>query len=183
MKYWITIVCIIIIFSSCGEHMKTIVKLSKLDNTFDVAYSTKEADYYFIKDDILTHCNKKKNRERNLVSITQLEQYINSFGSNRVEIPDTLGTKFVPEKEVLFIESNKLIRVRDQKHPYAYVSDEIRWLTIELARKGRICVYDKASNSYLDTLIIDKVETKDYGETNFMKTNDSIIFSQLRWIK
>ncbi|MEM7575678.1 MAG: hypothetical protein AAF433_22435, partial [Bacteroidota bacterium] len=100
-----------------------------------------------------------------------------------VIIPDTLGTKLEFEKEIYFNQSDSLIRVRDQDHPYAYITEDIRWAVIEFAKKEELRIYHKETATYLDTIVVDEVDTDWYGETNITLMNDSIIFSQLRWIK
>ncbi|MGB1037670.1 MAG: hypothetical protein ACPGYY_03415, partial [Bacteroidia bacterium] len=113
----------------------------------------------------------------------QIIEYITNFDGKPVIIPDTLGTKMAVEKEVVFNQSDSLIRVRDQDHPYAYITDDIRWAVIEFAKKEELRIYHKETSNFLDIIIVDEVDTDWYGETNITLMNDSIILSQLRWMK
>jgi hypothetical protein len=133
--------------------------------------------------DLADYCKKEDNGEPNDFTFRQILEYLKSYTGKPVLIPDTLGTKFEKGSKVTFTESDSLIRIRDQEHPYAYVTDELRWIIIEFAKKGKLKIYAKNIDSFVDTIIIDKVETKDFGEINLTFTNDSIFFSQLRWIR
>ena len=87
------------------------------------------------------------------------------------------------EKEINFNESDSLIRIRDQEHAYAWVTEEIEWAIIKLAMKGNLKIFEKYTNAFADTIIVEKVEADWYGETNILLKNDTMIFSALRWIR
>tara|TARA_R110001632_G_C11264984_1_gene410284 strand:- start:133 stop:693 length:561 start_codon:yes stop_codon:yes gene_type:complete len=179
----IIILLLIIITSSCNEHDKSVIILSESEYDENVIYKTSLADFYFKKQELIDYCQKENNGEPNDFTYPQIVKYITEYGSNTVIVPDTLGTKMEIEKEVMFNQSDSLIRVRDHDHPYGYITDDIRWAIISFAEKGKLRILNKESNKFLDTIIIDKVDTDWYGETNITLTNDSIFFSQLRWIK
>jgi hypothetical protein len=168
---------------SCSEHNKTKIILTGYENQDTVIYNTNTVDYYMGYNDLADYCKKEDNGEPNDFTFRQILEYLKSYTGKPVLIPDTLGTKFEKGSKVTFTESDSLIRIRDQEHPYAYVTDELRWIIIEFAKKGKLKIYAKNIDSFVDTIIIDKVETKDFGEINLTFTNDSIFFSQLRWIR
>ena len=169
--------------TSCNEHNKTTVILKGYAGQATVIYQTEIADYYIGYNDLVAYCENEDNGEPNDFSFNQIIEYLESYPNKPILIPDTLGTKLEMESEVLFTDSDSLIRVRDQNHPYAYITDDIRWSIITFAKKGNIKIFVKEINSFVDTVVVDKVETDWYGETKITLTNDSIIFSQLRWIR
>ncbi|WP_346883125.1 hypothetical protein [uncultured Algibacter sp.] len=171
------ILLIIIITNSCNEHNKSVIALSKSKHNESVIYQTPLADFYFEKKELIDYCEKENNGEPNDFIYPQIIEYITKYGENPVIIPDTLGTKMRIEKEVI------LIRVRDHEHPYRFITDDIRWAIISFAEKGKLKISHKKSNKFLDTIIIDKVDTDYYGKTNITLTNNSVFFSNLRWIK
>lgn len=170
-------------FSSCDDHNKTVVVLKESNGESDVIYRTSIADFYFEKTELIKYCEEENDGEANDFTYPQIIEYITNFDGNPVIIPDTLGTKMAVEKEVMFNQSDSLIRVRDQDHPYAYITDDIRWAVIEFAKKEELRIYHQESANFLSTVIVDEVDTDWYGGTNITLMNDSIIFSQLRWIK
>ncbi|MFI8606709.1 hypothetical protein ACIGCP_19755 [Cellulophaga baltica] len=177
------ILLVIIITSSCNEHDKSVILLSKSEHKKNVIFQTPLADFYFEKKGLIDYCKKENNGEPNDFTYPQIIKYITEYGKNPVIIPDTLGTKMEIEKEVMFNQSDSLIRVRDHEHPYRFITDDIRWAIISFAEKGKLRIFHKESDKFLDTIIIDKVDTDWYGETNITLTNDSIFFSKRRWIK
>jgi hypothetical protein len=184
MRFIIQIILILTIgFSSCVDHNKTVVVLKQSDGESDVIYRTLSADFYFEKTELIKYCEKENDGEANDFTYPQIIEYITTFNGNPIIIPDTLGTKMEFEKEVMFNQSDSLIKVRDQDHPYAYINDDIRWAVIEFVKKGELRIYHNETANFLDTIIVDKVDTDWYGETNITLMNDSIIFSQLRWLK
>lgn len=168
---------------SCREHKKQTVILNEYNLSVPILYQTDLVDIYFEKEDLVGYCKKEDNGEDNDFTFPQILEYLNSYDTIPIFIPDTLGTKMAKERDIRFNDSDSLIRVRDQDHPYAYITDDIRWAIIDFAKKGKINVYARVSENWIDTIIVDKVDTDWYGETNITLTNDSIIFSQLRWIK
>ena len=121
--------------------------------------------------------------EPNDFSFKDVIRYVESFPDNPVLIPDTLGTKMEKENEINFNESDSLIRIRDQEHAYAWVTEEIEWAIIKFAMKGNLKIFEKYTNAFADTIIVEKVEADWYGETNILLKNDTMIFSALRWIR
>lgn len=184
MRFIIPLLLILTIgFSSCNDHNKTVVVLKQSDGESDVIYQTAIVDFYFEKTELIKYCEKENDGEANDFTYPQIIKYITTFNGNPVIIPDTLGTKMEVEKEVMFNQSDSLIRVRDQDHSYAYITDDIRWAVIEFAKKQELRIYHKETADFLDTIIVEEVDTDWYGETNITLMNDSIIFSQLRWIR
>lgn len=179
----IIILLLISVLSSCNEHNKSVIVLSKSEYKKNVIYQTPLADFYFEKQELINYCQKQNNGEPNDFTFPQIIKYITEYGNNTVIIPDTLGTKLIVEKEINFNQSDSLIRIRDQDHPYGYITDDIKWAVISFAKKGKLKILHKKLSKFLDTIIVDKVDTDWYGETNITLKNDSIFFSQLRWIK
>ena len=108
--------------------------------------------------------------------------YLIKYNGSPILIPDTLGTKWVKEGDIDFNSSDSLVRIRDYEHPYAYITEAIRWMTIEFARNGNLKIKDIKTSRFVDSIIVDDVETELYGGTYIHLSNDSIVFSQLRWI-
>ncbi|WP_157811840.1 hypothetical protein [Tenacibaculum sp. SZ-18] len=184
MRFIIPLILILTIcLSSCNDHNKTVLVLKQSNGESDVIYRTSVADFYFGRAELIKYCEKENDGEDKDFTYPQIIEYITTFNGKPVIIPDTLGTKMEVEKEVVFNQSDSLIRVRDQGHPYAYITDEIRWAVIEFAKNEKLRIYHKKTADFLDTIIVDEVDTDWYGETNITLMNDSIIFSQLRWIK
>lgn len=182
MRKYLYILILISMFTYCSEHNKTIVKLNGFANQTTVVYQTENADYYIGYKDLVEYCKDMDNGEPNDFTYSQIIEYIESYPNQPILIPDTLGTKLEKESEVFFTENDSLVRVRDQGHPYAYITDDVAWSIIKFAKEGKLKIYVKDINSFVDTIVVDRVETDWYGETNITLTNDSIIFSQLRWI-
>jgi len=183
MKTALKIIGITFLFLSCNGSEKTIVELKKEAYNKEIIYQTERADYHFDYQELIEYCKKEDNGEPNDFSFKDVIRYVESFPENPVLIPDTLGTKMEKESEVNFNESDSLIRIRDQEHPYAWVTEEIEWAIIKFAKKGNLRIYEKYTNSFADTIIVDKVEANWYGETNIHLKNDTMIFSALRWIR
>lgn len=183
----IILVALILFGCSSGRsfenHNRQKIELKELTDTSWVIYKTPYADFYFGRSDVKAYCQKENNGEHNDFVFEQILDYLKEYGNDPVIIPDTLGTKWVKAGEIDFNDSDSLIRIRDQNHPYAYVTDAIRWMTIELARKGNIKIKDNRTGEFTNTIFVDDVETGLYGETNIHLSNDSIVFSQLRWIR
>ncbi len=186
-KYLIIITTITILLASCGgsdriSHDKTTLSLRSTKSDVEVIFQTEIADFHFDKAELVAYCQKENDGEPNDFTFPQIIEYIENFDDTPITILDTLGTKMAKASEVLFNESDSLIRVRDKEHPYAYIADDIRWAIIEFASKGKLRIYHKESNSFLNEIILDKVEASYYGETNITMTNDTVIFSVLNWI-
>lgn len=184
MQNRILLLFIIAFFTiSCNEHTKKTVVLQKSIISTPVHYQTDLVDFYFEKEDLIRYCIKEDKGDINDFTFAQILDYINSYDNIPIFIPDTLGTKMVINSDFPFIESDSLIRVRDQNHPYAYITSDIRWAIIEFAENGKLKVYERSTKKWIDTIIVVKVDTYWYGKTYITQTNDSIIFRQLRWIK
>ncbi|MEX0998272.1 MAG: hypothetical protein WDZ45_14575 [Flavobacteriaceae bacterium] len=177
------LILILFLTISCDKNKKQTVKLEDFNLSNPVHFQTALVDFYFEKDDLIDYCNSEDDGEDNDFTFAQILEYLNSYDTIPIFIPDTLGTKMTIEDSTYIKNSDSLIRVRDQNHPYAYITDDIRWAIIDFARNGKIKVFERSTEKWLDTIIIDEIETKWYGETNITLTNDSIIFRQLRWIK
>ncbi len=182
MKKKITIFLLSFLIFSCTHHKKPVI-LKGTQSQKEVIYKTEKADFYFGLDDLIKHCQKEDNGEPNDFSYRQTISYLTSFKGFPVIIPDTLGTKLEKERNVDFNNSDSLVRIRDQEHPHAYVTDIIRWTLLDFAYSGKLKIFDNDSKTFIETIIIDRVETDYFGETNIILTNDSVIFSQLRWIR
>ncbi|MCE4564259.1 hypothetical protein INQ51_08035 [Maribellus sp. CM-23] len=183
MKRLIQIIAVLMMLVSCNGHNRKTVVLNGFQNQETVIYKTSNIDYYLGYDDLVNYCKKEDNGEPNDFTFRQIIDYLESYSDKPVLIPDTLGTKLEMESKVLFTENDSLIRIRDQEHPYAYLTGELRWIIIDFAKKGKMKIHVNEMDSFVDTIIVDRVENKDYGETNLTFTNDSIFFSQLRWIR
>jgi len=183
MKKIIKIIVFLFAITSCQEHKRTEIILGKKENGNAIIYKTDKANFYFNYQEFIDYCKKEDNGEANDFMFKDIIKYIENYPTRNVIIPDTLGTKMEKESEIYFNEGDSLIRVRDHKHPYAYVTDEVKWAIIKFAENGNLNIFEKTTNSFVDTIIIDKADTDWYGETNILLKNDSIIFSQLRWIK
>jgi hypothetical protein len=86
----------------------------------------------------------------------QIIEYITNFKENPIIIPDTLGTKLVIEKELMFNDSDSIIRTRDQDHPYAYITDRLRWALIAFSTDSPVSktVFLKAIGFQLKVFIV-----------------------------
>ncbi len=184
LTHLILVVISSVYYSSCVYKDKSaIVPLSKIENPFEVVYRTEVADFYFDKQNLIEYCREQDNGKANDFAFPQIIGFIESYDGNPVIIPDTLGTKLVREGDVSFNESDSLIRVRDSEHDYAYITDDLRWAIIDIARKGDVRIYHTPSSRFLDTVIVNDINTDWYGDTNISLTNNTIIFSEMRWIR
>lgn len=183
MRTTIKAIVIILLFSACKGHNRTKVVLEKEANGKEVIYQTEKVDFHFDYQELIEYCKKEDDGEPNDFAFRDIIKYIESYPDEPVLIPDTLGTKLEKESEINFNDSDSLIRIRDSDHPHAYVTEDIEWAIIKFAKKGKLRIFDRYSNSFADTIIVDKVEADWYGETNIHLKNDTIIFSILRWIR
>ena len=158
--------------------------LEKFADKSEVIYEYQKAKFYFSKHSLIEYCEKKNFAERNNFIYKELIQYLKQDSNRIIIISDTLGLELVPDSTINFwSKSDTLIRVRDQKSNYAYVTEAINEALLDFAGRGQLRVYDKREQQFVDFIVIDKVEEKWYGETNIHLPNDSIVFSYLRWIK
>lgn len=181
-----SILILSILVLGCGErdhHNRTTISLTGFQNQKEVIYQTPAAEFYLGYNDLMEHCTKEDNGEPNDFVFRQIIDYIKSTPNDPIIVPDTLGTKMAIAGEILFNQSDSLIRIRDQNHPYAYVTERIRWIIIDFARKGKLKIFVKKLNAFVDTIIIDEVESNLDGVTNIDLTTGSTILSQLRWIQ
>ena len=183
MKTALKVIVITILFFSCNGSERTIVAIKKDAFVKEVIYQTEKADYHFDYQELIEYCKREDNGEPNDFVFKDVIKYLERYGDEPVLIPDTLGTKMEKEKEVNFNDSEELIRIIDFQHPFAYVTEEIEWALIKFAKKGNLRIFEKYTNSFADTIIVDKVEANWYGETNIHLKNDTMIFSALRWIR
>ena len=174
---------ITLLLSSCNGSKQSTVVLPQYQFEKEVIYDTEKADFHFDQNKLIAYCKQEDNREHNDFAFKDILSYIDENSGKKVVIPDTLGTKFEKESDVFFTDNDELIRVRDQNHPYAYVSEEIEWAILKFAEEAELRIFDKQSNLFVDTIIYSIVETSEYGETNIHLKNDSIIFTALRWIR
>jgi hypothetical protein len=178
-----SVMVILIYLVACSPHSKTEVTLREYKDLTYVIFQTQAADFYFEKEELIKYCNDKNDGEANDFRYLEIIKYISEYHGKPILIPDTLGTKMAIEKDVMLNQSNSIIRIRDQNHPYAYINDYIELSVISFTKNEKIRIYHNTSKMFLSSAIIDEINTSSYGETNITLENDSIIFSVLNWIR
>jgi len=150
----------------------------------EVIYVTENLNFHFDYFEILKHCEKEDNDEDNDFIYRDLHKYITNYPNDPILIPDTLATKIMHKREVHFIdiEGDSLIRVRNQEHPHAYVTDNLPWIILKFARKERIRIFHKEKATFLTQIKVVKIDTKNHGVTVIKLKDNSEIYSVLRWI-
>jgi hypothetical protein len=194
---------LIVIFMSCDgiSHDKTTITLKGFQNQKEIVYETSEAKIYVGYKDLIEYfknegINDSKSEYSFFQTINdstynQLIRYTKSFKDNSISIQESLATEMIPEKELMPNDSNKLIRIRDFEHPYGYMSKDIRLIIIEFAYNGKLKIFDKNSNSFVEKIIIDIVDTESeppysnviYTGIYITLTNGRILFSEPLGIK
>ena len=113
-------------------------------------------------DDLIEYCRKNDKGEPNDFTYGKIIDCLKSYPEEVILIPDTLGTKMVADSEVVSFDQNDgLVRVRDEDHPYAYFTEEIRWAIIDFAKEGRLKIFVKELHSFADTIMIDESDKDD----------------------
>ncbi len=177
------IILLTLLLASCGEHDKSNIKLIGFKDTNEIVFENNVAKFYFSRNDIQEYCKEMDNGEKNDFMYKQVLQYINDSNTNSIIIADTLATKMEKSSIVGINSNDSLVRIRNSESPYSHVAEVLSWAVIEFAEKGKLKVFDKRANSFVDNIVVDEVNTSGYGSTNILLTNDSIIFSRLIWIK
>ena len=183
MKIKLIVITFFFLLFACNKSKRINVVLKKDYFHDEVIYLTERANFHFDKSKLIAYCKLEDNGESNDFAFRDVIKYVEDYPSEPIIIPDTLGTKIVMESEIYSNRTDSLIRVRDQEHPFAWVTEEIDWAVVKFAKSGDIRVFDKYSNTYSDTIIYAIVETNSYGATNIHLKNDTMIFSTLRWIR
>ncbi|GAB5556836.1 MAG: hypothetical protein SchgKO_10490 [Schleiferiaceae bacterium] len=171
----------------CDDHNRRVMVLDVDKTDADVIYQTSKADFYFEKGELLNYCIKnseeEKNGEGNGFIYQKIIDYINTYEGNPILIPDTLGTMMSAEQVAILPDTINAVRVWDSNHPYAYVTEEIRWAVIDFAKSGNLRIFYHQTAAFMDSVNVEEIDTEGYGLTQITGMNDSIVFSQLRWIQ
>lgn len=169
------------------SHNKTTFVLNGFQGQQEIIYETMNASIYLGYKDLKEYFNNKGLCEKcsynsfpfiNDSTYSQFISYSKPFGENPIIIPDTLATK-------LKSTENNLARVKDDKHIYYELSEDINLILIEFAALGKLKVFDKYSNKFVKEIVIDEVDTKtetqgcpEWTDINITLTNESIILSE-----
>ena len=179
------LIVLIISLLGCNGHDSKRVDLTGFIDSKEVIYETKEVKFIFSQNDIVKYCNKQDSNEHNNFKFKDLLNYLNNNQSRLIVTPDTLGT--ILEKDSSFYYKGKyrdtLLRIRNSKNKFAWVTDAIRWALLDIIKDGSAKIFDKQSNKLVDYIIIDEIETKTHGEVQILLPNKIKIFQQLRWIR
>jgi hypothetical protein len=177
------LVILTLLLTACNGHNKQRVRLSGFDDKNEVVYETEFSKFILSKSSLIDYCNKKKSEHNNFI-YRQVIEYLEVHQSHSIIIRDTLGTELVLDSSVNFgNKDSTLIRVRNQKSQYAYVTDALDWTLLELIRDGEMKIFDKKSNKFIEYVFLDEINTSSYGVAHILLPNDSLIFSKLRWIQ
>ena len=170
---------------SCNGYKIKRINLTGFSDQNEVIYETEKVRFSFSHNDIVEYCNKQDSNEHNNFKYKDLLNYLKNNQSQFIVIPDTLGT--ILERDSSFYYKGKyidtLLRVRNSKNEFAWVTDAIRWTLIDIIKNGRTKIFDKQSNKLVDYIFIDEIETKSHGEVQILLPNKVKIFQQLRWIR
>ncbi|MDF2188036.1 hypothetical protein [Paraflavitalea sp. CAU 1676] len=173
-----------LLFIGCSGHDKQRIRLSGFNDKNEVIYETQVANFIFSKSSLIDYCNKKDTAEHNNFIYRQVVDYLNKYQSNSIIIPDTLGTELVPDSTINFrSKDSTIIRIRNQKSEYAYVTDALDWTLLDLIQNGEIKVYDKKESKFVEYIFLDEINTSSYGAAHILLPNGSLIFSKMRWIE
>jgi hypothetical protein len=180
---------LLIITLSCDgvSHNRTTITLKGFQNQKEIIYETSNAKIYLGYEDLMEYFKNEGLCERcsfnsfpfiDSLTYNQFISYSKSFEENSIIISDTLGTK------LKLVEDN-LIRVKDDKHIYYELSEDMSLILIEFAVLGKLKVFDKYSNTFVKKIVIDEVDTKtetpacpEFSYYDITLTNESIILSR-----
>ncbi len=178
-------ILILSVLFGCSSHKKKRINLSGFSDRNEVVYETQKAKFIFSKNSILDYCNKTDTQDHNNFIYRQVVEYLKNYSYNSIVISDTLGTEMTPYNTVYStsIDNATLIRVRNEKKEYAFVPEAMNWILLDLIQNGKLKIYDKTANQFVDYIIFHLTETKTYGESEILLPNDSSIFIKMRWIR
>lgn len=173
----------LLLIGCIGHNVKRITLAGFIDKN-EVVYETEDAKFIFSKDNLSEYCNQKDTTEHNNFVYRQVIQYLKKYESNSIIISDTLGTELVPDSTINFgSKKDTLIRIRNQKSEYSFVTDALDWALLYLIQSGEMKIYDKKSKKIIDYIFFDEINTSSYGAVHIRLPNNSLIFSKMRWIK
>jgi hypothetical protein len=182
IRYAIFMVMTSFFLFNCNESSRKTIKLADAEAAEEIIFETPQARFYFNGNELIKYCETRKD-EKNGFRFEQLITFVKNHPGRPVVIYDTLGTKQAREGDVDFSGSDRLVPVRDDQSPYAYVTEATGRALMDFAEHGNFRVFDKRENKYVDQIILERSEESTQGETNILLQNDSVIFSRLRWIK
>lgn len=178
------LVVLTLLCTGCNGNHEKRIELSGFTDKNEVVYETQAVKFIFSKASLVDYCNKKDTATYNNFIYRQVIDYLNKHQSHLIIIPDTLGTELVPDSSVNFgSKDSTLVRVRNHKSEYAYVTDALDWTLLDLIQSGEIKVYDKKANKFMEYVFLDEINTRSYGASHILLPDGTLIFSKMQWIE
>jgi hypothetical protein len=179
----LTLLLLIFLLQACYRNEKRHINLTGFTEKNEVIYDTRKARFHFGRDELLAYCKKMNNGEPNRFIYGQLIDYIHNTQGNSIIIPDTLGMKWENTDSLAGIyEKDTLVFIRDNKSPYAYAAEATTFVLLSFIEEGKVKVFDKRKSTFAPFIYLQKTDDDLAGTTRILLPNDSVIFSQLRWI-
>ena len=175
---------LIISLTSCYHHYKRITLTGFADSN-TVTYETEKVKFIFPQNSIVEYCNNQDTTIHNNRIFKEIIKYMTKNAEPDIIIPDTLGTIMVRDSAFYYKGKYRdtLLRERNHKNEYAYVTEAFRWTLLDLILNGKLKILDKQSNKPVDYIIVDEIESNSHGEVQILLPNNIKIFQQLRWIQ